>query len=49
MPQVEGRVVGRPIDERKAAAAAEAIAKVAREQSEQRGYDAGMAKAQADM
>lgn len=49
MPQVEGRVVGRPIDERKAAAAAEAIARVAREQSEQRGYDAGMAKAQADM
>ena len=49
MPQVEGRVIGRPIDERKAAAAAEAIARVAREQSEQRGYEAGMAKAQADM
>lgn len=49
MPQVEGRVVGRPIDERKAAAAAEAIARVAREQSEQRGYEAGMAKAKADM
>jgi flagellar assembly protein FliH len=49
MPQVEGRVVGRPIDERKAAAAAEAIARVAREQSEQRGYEAGMAKAQAEM
>jgi flagellar assembly protein FliH len=49
MPQVEGRIVGRPIDERKAAAAAEAIARVAREQSEQRGYEAGMAKAQAEM
>ena len=49
MPQVEGKVIGRPIDERKAAAAAEAIARVAREQSEARGYEAGMAKAQADM
>ena len=49
MPLVEGTVVGRPIDERKAAAAAEAIARVAREQSEARGYEAGMAKAQADM
>jgi flagellar assembly protein FliH len=49
MPQVEGKVIGRPIDERKAAAAAEAIARIAREQSEARGYDAGMAKAQADM
>jgi flagellar assembly protein FliH len=49
MPQVEGKVIGRPIDERKAAAAAEAIARIAREQSEARGYDAGMAKAQAEM
>jgi flagellar assembly protein FliH len=49
MPQVEGRVIGRPIDERKAAAAAEAIARLAREQSEARGYEAGMAKAQAEM
>jgi flagellar assembly protein FliH len=49
MPQVEGKVIGRPIDERKAAAAAEAIARLAREQSEARGYEAGMAKAQADM
>jgi flagellar assembly protein FliH len=49
MPQVEGKVIGRPIDERKAAAAAEAIARVAREQSEARGYEAGMAKAQAEM
>jgi flagellar assembly protein FliH len=49
LPQVEGTVIGRPIDDRKAQAAAEAIAKVAREQSEARGYDAGMAKAQAEM
>jgi flagellar assembly protein FliH len=46
LPQVEGNVIGRPIDEAKAKAAAEAIARVAREQSETRGYDAGMAKAQ---
>jgi flagellar assembly protein FliH len=49
LPVVEGNVIGRPIDERKAAAAAEAIARVAREQSEARGYDAGMAKAKAEM
>jgi|SRR6185437_10168733 len=49
LPQVEGNVVGRPIDERKAKAAAEAIARVAREQSEARGYETGMAKAQAEM
>ena len=49
LPPVEGTVVGRPVDERKAKAAAEAIAKVAREQSEARGYEAGMAKAQAEM
>jgi flagellar assembly protein FliH len=49
LPVVEGNVVGRPIDERKAAAAAEAIARVAREQSEARGYDAGMARAKVEM
>lgn len=49
LPQVEGTVIGRPVDDRKAKAAAEAIAKVAREQSEARGYEAGMAKAQAEM
>jgi flagellar assembly protein FliH len=49
LPLVEGNVIGRPIDERKAAAAAEAIARIAREQSEARGYEAGMAKAQAEM
>jgi flagellar assembly protein FliH len=49
IPQVEGNVIGRPIDERKAAAAAEAIARIAREQSEARGYEAGMAKAKAEM
>jgi flagellar assembly protein FliH len=48
LPVVEGNVIGRPIDERKAAAAAEAIARVAREQSEARGYEAGMAKAKAE-
>ena len=49
LPHVEGNVIGRPIDERKAAAAAEAIARIAREQSEARGYEAGMAKAKAEM
>jgi flagellar assembly protein FliH len=49
IPVVEGNVIGRPIDERKAAAAAEAIARVAREQSEARGYEAGMTKAKAEM
>ena len=41
LPLVEGNVIGRPIDDRKAKAAAEAIARVAREQSEARGYEAG--------
>lgn len=49
LPQVDGNVIGRPVDERKAKAAAEAIARVAREQSEARGYDAGMAKAKTEM
>ncbi len=49
LPEMEGTVIGRPVDERKAKAAAEAIAKVAREQSEARGYEAGMAKVQAEM
>jgi flagellar assembly protein FliH len=49
LPLVEGNVIGQPVDERKAAAAAEAIARVAREQSEARGYDAGMAKAKTEM
>jgi flagellar assembly protein FliH len=49
LPVVEGNVIGRPIDERKAAAAVEAIARIAREQSEARGYEAGMAKAKAEM
>jgi len=49
LPEVAGNVIGRPIDEAKAKAAAEAIARVAREQSEAKGYDAGMAKAQAEM
>jgi len=45
LPEVEGNIIGRPLDERKAKAAAEAIARVAREQAEARGYDAGIAKA----
>ena len=49
LPQVEGHLIGRPPDDKKAQAAAEAIARVAKEQAEQRGYEAGMAKAQADM
>jgi flagellar assembly protein FliH len=49
MPVVEGNVIGRPIDERKTAAAAEAIARVARQESETCGYEAGMAKAQTEM
>jgi flagellar assembly protein FliH len=49
LPQVEGNVIGRPVDERKAKAAAEAIARLARQESEARGYEAGMARAQAEM
>jgi flagellar assembly protein FliH len=49
LPQMDGNVIGRPVDDQKAKAAAEAIARVAREQTEARGYDAGMAKAQAEM
>ncbi|MGH8211330.1 MAG: flagellar assembly protein FliH [Steroidobacteraceae bacterium] len=49
LPLVEGTVIGRPMDERKAAAAAEAIACLARQDSEARGYEAGMARAQAQM
>jgi flagellar assembly protein FliH len=49
LPQVEGNVIGRPVDERKAKAAADAIARLAREQSEARGYEAGMAKATTEM
>lgn len=49
LPQMEGNVIGSPVDDRKAKAAAEAIARVAREQSEVQGYQAGMAKAQAEM
>jgi flagellar assembly protein FliH len=49
LPQVEGNVIGRPVDERKAQAAAEAIARLARQESEARGYEAGMARAQAEM
>jgi flagellar assembly protein FliH len=49
LPQVDGNVIGRPIDERKAAAAAEAIARLARQESEARGYEAGMAKAETEI
>ncbi len=49
LPPVEGNIIGRPVDERKAKAAADAIARVQREQSEARGYEAGLAKAKAEM
>jgi flagellar assembly protein FliH len=49
LPQVDGNVIGRPIDERRAAAAAEAIARLARQESEARGYEAGMAKAETEI
>jgi flagellar assembly protein FliH len=48
LPQIEGNVIGRPVDDSKAKAAAAAIARVAREQSEARGYEAGMAKAESE-
>lgn len=53
LPQVEGPIIGRPVDDKKAAAAAaaaaEAIARLAREEAERRGYEAGMAQAQKEM
>lgn len=49
LPQVEGNIVGRAVDERKTKAAADAVARLAREQSEAHGYEAGMAKAKAEM
>jgi len=50
LPQVEGTLIGgRPADDKKAQAAAEAIARIARDQAEQRGYEAGIAKADAEM
>jgi len=50
LPQVEGHVIGgRPVDDKKTQAAAEAIARIAREQAEQRGYEAGLAKAEAEI
>jgi flagellar assembly protein FliH len=47
LPEVEGPVVGRVRDERKAAAAAEAIARLARQESEARGYEEGLKRGQA--
>lgn len=53
LPHVEGPIIGRPVDDKKAAAvaaaAAEAIARLAREEAEKRGYDAGMAQARREM
>lgn len=49
LPEVDGPVIGRVPDERKAAAAAEAIARIARQESEARGYEAGLARAQTEM
>lgn len=49
LPEVDGPVIGRVPDERKAAAAAEAIARIARQESEARGYEAGLARAQTEV
>jgi flagellar assembly protein FliH len=49
LPEVDGPVIGRVPDERKAAAAAAAIARIAREESEARGYEAGLARAHTQM
>jgi flagellar assembly protein FliH len=49
LPEVDGPVIGRVPDERKAAAAAEAIARIARQESEARGYEAGFARAQTEV
>jgi hypothetical protein len=49
LPEVDGPVIGRVRDERKAAAAAAAIARIAREESEARGYEAGLARAHTQM
>jgi flagellar assembly protein FliH len=49
LPEMEGKVIGRVPDERKAAAAAEALARSARQENEARGYEAGLARAQTQM
>ena len=50
LPEVDGPVIGGRIrDDRKAAAAAEAIARIARQDSEAKGYQEGLARAQAEM
>lgn len=53
LPRVEGPIIGRPVDDKKAAAAAaaaaEAIARLAREEAERRGYETGMAQAKKEM
>jgi len=46
MPEMEGPIVGRPRDERRNGPDA---ARLQREEAEARGYEAGMAKAQAEM
>ncbi|MDB6089966.1 MAG: flagellar assembly protein FliH [Gammaproteobacteria bacterium] len=49
LPVVDGPVIGRVPDERHSAAATEAIIRAARQESEARGYEAGLARAQTQM
>ena len=48
LPEVEGPIVGRPRDDRRAAAAEE-LARHALKEAEARGYEAGMARARTEM
>jgi len=48
LPQVEGNIVGRQPDDRRAAAAAEAREQRIRQENEARGYEAGMARAKVE-
>jgi len=48
LPQVEGNIIGRQPDDRRAAAAAEAREQRIRQENETRGYEAGMARAKAE-
>jgi flagellar assembly protein FliH len=50
LPEMTGPVIGgRPRDDRKAAAAAEAIALIARQEAEVKGYEAGLARGQVEI
>src|SRR3979490_196314 len=48
MPEVGGPIVGRPRDEKKSAANTVDVLRQALQESEARGYQAGLAKAQAE-